>query len=91
MLRQRVESYNALIKESVKSSTTFFELNIQTQSQLDKKERFEWQEEQANQNPTVGLPNVIEKQERFDDDDVEQERPDDVDDEQERSDDDDEC
>ena len=55
---QRVESYNALIKKSVRGSTTLFELDIQIQSQLDKEEKFERQEEQANQNPTVGLPSV---------------------------------
>ena len=32
---------------------------MKIQSRLDKEEQFERQEEQANQNPTVGLPNVI--------------------------------
>ena len=55
---QRVESYNALIKQSVKSSTTLFELDTQIQLQLNKEEQFErW--EQSNQNPSVGLPNII--------------------------------
>ncbi len=56
---QRVESYNSLIKKSVKSSTTLFELDTQIQLQLDKEEQFERQEEQNNQNPTVSLPNII--------------------------------
>ncbi len=56
---QRVEGYNALIKKSVSKSTTLFELDIQIQLQLDKEEQFERQEEQIVQNPTVGLPNII--------------------------------
>src|SRR5277367_5618593 len=56
---QHVKSYNALIKKSVKSSTTLYELDIQIQLQLDKEEQFERLQEQSNQNPTVGLPNVI--------------------------------
>ncbi|PKY59971.1 hypothetical protein RhiirA4_430790 [Rhizophagus irregularis] len=35
--------------------------DIQIQLQLDKEEKFERLEEQVNQNPTVGLPNVIER------------------------------
>ncbi|CAB4493652.1 unnamed protein product [Rhizophagus irregularis] len=58
---QYVKSYNVLIKKSVGSSTTLYELNIQIQLQLDKEEKFERLEEQVNQNPTVGLPNVIER------------------------------
>ncbi|CAB5181640.1 unnamed protein product [Rhizophagus irregularis] len=58
---QRVESYNALIKKSVGSSTTLYELDIQIQLQFDKEEKFERLEEQVNQNPTIGLPNVIER------------------------------
>jgi hypothetical protein len=54
-----VESYNALIKKSVRSSTTLYELDTQIQLQLDKEEQYEWLKEQTNQNPTVGLPNVI--------------------------------
>ncbi|CAG8675883.1 14424_t:CDS:2 [Rhizophagus irregularis] len=58
---QRVESYNALIKKSVGSSTTLYELDIQIQLQFDKEEKFERLEEQVNQNPTIGLPNVIKR------------------------------
>ncbi|CAG8792606.1 8434_t:CDS:2, partial [Cetraspora pellucida] len=39
------------------TSTTLYDLNIKIQLQLNKKEQFE-QEEQLNQNPTVGLSNV---------------------------------
>ncbi|CAB4396846.1 unnamed protein product [Rhizophagus irregularis] len=53
--------YNALIKKSIGSSTTLYELDIQIQLQLDKEEKFERLEEQVNQNPTVGLPNVIKR------------------------------
>jgi hypothetical protein len=56
---QRVESYNALIKKSVRSSTTLYELDTQIQLQLDKEEQYERLKEQTNQNLTVGLPNVI--------------------------------
>ncbi|PKK70398.1 hypothetical protein RhiirC2_711936 [Rhizophagus irregularis] len=35
--------------------------DIQIQLQLDKEEKFERLEEQVNQNPTVGLPNVIKR------------------------------
>ena len=56
---QRVESYNALIKKSVRNSTTLYELDTQIQLRLDREEQFERLEEQTNQNPTVGLPNVI--------------------------------
>ncbi|CAB4462033.1 unnamed protein product [Rhizophagus irregularis] len=38
-----------------------FNADIQIQLQLDKEEKFERLEEQVNQNPTVGLPNVIER------------------------------
>ncbi|CAG8725602.1 6976_t:CDS:2, partial [Funneliformis mosseae] len=55
---QRVEGYNSLIKRSVKSSATLFELDTHIQSLLNKEQQFEWYE-QSNQNPTVGLPNVI--------------------------------
>lgn len=48
-----------MIKKSVRSSSTLFELDTQIQLQLDKEEQFERQEEQANQNPTVGLPSII--------------------------------
>ncbi|CAB4490355.1 unnamed protein product [Rhizophagus irregularis] len=58
---QRVESYNALIKKSVGRSTTLYELDTQIQLQLDKEEKFERLEEQINQNPKVGLPNIIER------------------------------
>src|SRR6266498_1385130 len=58
---QRVESYNALIKKSVSRNTTLFELDIQIQLQLDKEEQFERQEEQIEQNPTIGLPNIIDR------------------------------
>jgi hypothetical protein len=54
-----VESYNALIKKSVRSSTTLYELDTQIQLQLDKEEQYERLKEQTNQNLTVGLPNVI--------------------------------
>ena len=50
-----------MIKKSVGSSTTLYELDTQIQLQLDKEERFERLEEQVNQNPTVGLPNIIER------------------------------
>jgi hypothetical protein len=50
-----------LIKKSVGSSTTLYELDSQIQLQLDKKEKFEQLKKQVNQNPTVGLPNVIER------------------------------
>ena len=56
---QRVESYNSLIKRSVKSSTTLFELDTQIQLLLDKEEQFERQEEQTSKNPISGLPNVV--------------------------------
>ena len=56
---QRVESYNSLIKRSVKSSTTLFELDTQIQLLLDKEEQFERQEEQTSENPISGLPNVV--------------------------------
>ena len=56
---QRVESYNALIKKSVRCFTSLYELDTQIQLQLDKEEQFERLEEQINQNPMVGLPNVI--------------------------------
>jgi len=36
-----VESYNALIKRSIKSSSTLFELDMEIQLQLDNEERFE--------------------------------------------------
>ena len=55
---QRVEGYNSLVKRSVKSSATLFELDTHIQSLLDKEEQFE-RHEQSNQNPTVGLPNVV--------------------------------
>jgi hypothetical protein len=55
---QRVEGYNSLIKRSVKSSATLFELDTHIQSLLDKEEQFE-RHEQSSQNPTVGLPNVV--------------------------------
>ena len=55
---QRVESYNSLVKRSVKSSATLFELDTHIQSLLDKEEQFKWHE-QSSQNPTVGLPNVV--------------------------------
>ncbi|CAB5186867.1 unnamed protein product [Rhizophagus irregularis] len=58
---QRVKSYNALIKKSVGRSTTLYELDTQIQLQLDKEEKFERLEEQINQNPRVGLPNIIER------------------------------
>ena len=54
-----VESYNALIKRSVKNSTTLFELDTEIQLQLDKEEQFERLEEQSHQNPTIGLPNIV--------------------------------
>ena len=38
-----------------------FELDVQIQFQLDKEERFERMEEQIHQNPTVGLPNIIDR------------------------------
>jgi len=57
---QRVESYNSLIKRSVKTSTTLYELDIQIQLQLDREEQFE-QQEQINRNLTIGLPNIIER------------------------------
>ena len=57
---QRVEGYNSLIKRSVKSSATLFELDIHIQSLLDKEEQFERHEQsKSNQNPTAGIPNVI--------------------------------
>ncbi|CAB5360724.1 unnamed protein product [Rhizophagus irregularis] len=55
----RVESYNALIKRSVRSSTILFELDTEIQLQLDKEEQFERLEEQSHKNPTVGLPNIV--------------------------------
>ena len=55
---QRVESYNSLIKRSVKSSSTLLELDAHIQFLLDREEQFERQE-QTSENPTVGLPNVI--------------------------------
>ncbi|CAB5362544.1 unnamed protein product [Rhizophagus irregularis] len=55
----RVESYNALIKRSVRSSTTLFELDTEIQLQLDKEEQFERLKEQSHKNPTVGLPNIV--------------------------------
>lgn len=55
---QRVEGYNSLIKRSIKSSSTLFELDMHIQSLLDKEEQFE-RHEQSNQNPTVGLPNIV--------------------------------
>jgi hypothetical protein len=55
---QRVEGYNSLIKRSVKCSTTLFELDTHIQSLLNKEEQFE-RHEQSNQNPTVGLPNIV--------------------------------
>ena len=55
-----MESYNSLIKRSVKVSTTLYELDVQIQLQLDKEEQFE-QHEQRNRNLTVGLPNIIER------------------------------
>jgi hypothetical protein len=55
---QRVEGYNSLIKRSVKSSTTLFELDTHIQVLLAKEEQFE-RNEQSNQNPTVGLPNIV--------------------------------
>ena len=58
---QRVESYNSLIKWSVKTSTTLFELDVQIQLQLDREEKFEWLEEQIHQNPTVGLPSITDR------------------------------
>ena len=38
---QRAESYNSLIKRSVKISTTLYELDTQIQLQLDREEKFE--------------------------------------------------
>ena len=55
---QHVESYNLLIKRSVKSLAMLFKLDIHIQSLLDKEEQFEWHEP-SNPNPTVGLPNVV--------------------------------
>src|SRR5437763_17164966 len=55
---QRVESYNSLIKQSVKSSSTLLELDAHIQFLLDREEQFERQE-QTSENPTVGLSNVI--------------------------------
>ena len=57
---QRVESYNSLIKRVVRTSTTLYELDTQIQLQLDKEEQFE-QLEQIDRNPTVGLPNIVER------------------------------
>jgi hypothetical protein len=57
----RVESYNALIKRSVRSSITLFELDTEIQLQLDKEEQFERLEEQSHKNPTVGLPNIVDR------------------------------
>ena len=48
-----------MIKKSVRNSTTLYELDTQIQLRLDREEQFERLEEQTNQNPTVGLPNVI--------------------------------
>ncbi|POG62316.1 hypothetical protein GLOIN_2v1846544 [Rhizophagus irregularis DAOM 181602=DAOM 197198] len=63
---KRVEGYNSLIKRSVKSSATLFELDTHIQSLLNKEEKFE-QHEQSNQNPTVGLPNVVGRVEDWND------------------------
>ena len=46
---QRIEGYNLLIKRSVKSSATLFELDTHIQLLLNKEEKFE-QHEQSNQN-----------------------------------------
>ncbi|CAG8737050.1 226_t:CDS:2, partial [Cetraspora pellucida] len=54
---QCVETYNSLIKRSIKTSTMLYDLDIKIQLQLDKEEQFE-QKEQLNQNLTVGLSNV---------------------------------
>lgn len=48
-----------MIKRSVRCSTTLFELDTEIQLQLDKEEQFERLEEQSHQNPTVGLPNIV--------------------------------
>ncbi|CAG8780041.1 17000_t:CDS:2, partial [Cetraspora pellucida] len=58
---ERVESYNALIKQTIKSTTTLFELDTQIQLQLDREEQFERQEEQSNKNLTVGLLNITDR------------------------------
>jgi hypothetical protein len=58
---QRVESYNALIKRSLKRSTTLLELDLHIQMQLDREEQFEQLEVLNNQNPTVGLPKIIDR------------------------------
>ena len=58
---QYVESYNSLIKRSVRTSTILFELDEQIQIQLDRKEQYERLGEQIHQNPTVGLPSVTER------------------------------
>ncbi|CAB4442956.1 unnamed protein product [Rhizophagus irregularis] len=57
---QRAESYNSLIKRSLKVTTTLYELDTQIQLQLDREEKFE-REEQKSKNPTIGLPNVIDR------------------------------
>src|SRR6266542_4882217 len=58
---QRVESYNSLIKRSVRTSTTLFELDEQIQIQLDREEQYERLGKQIHQNPTVGLSSVTER------------------------------
>ncbi|CAG8744999.1 9054_t:CDS:2, partial [Racocetra fulgida] len=55
-----IESYNSLIKRSVKTSTTLYKLDVQIQLQLDREEQFEYND-QINQNLTVGLPNIIDR------------------------------
>lgn len=57
---QRVESYNSLIKRTVRSSMTLYELDTQIQLQLDREEAYE-RREQINQNPTIGLPNIVDR------------------------------
>ncbi|CAB5360448.1 unnamed protein product [Rhizophagus irregularis] len=55
MKTDAAETYDKLIKMQRE------EHDIQIQLQFDKEEKFERLEEQVNQNPTIGLPNVIER------------------------------
>src|SRR5207248_573409 len=57
---QHVESYNSLIKQSVKSSSTLLELDAHIQFLLDREKKFERQEH-TSENPIVGHPNVIKR------------------------------
>ncbi|CAB5371027.1 unnamed protein product [Rhizophagus irregularis] len=71
MKTDAAETYDKLIKMQCEEHGWFVEVrlegddnhltDIQIQLQLDKEEKFERLEEQVNQNPTVGLPNVIKR------------------------------